>query len=44
MKRLSETDALFNALRQLAKAKSVSAIEKLIENAPGRELCRINAA
>ena len=39
----SETDSLFNALRQSAKAKPVSAIEKLIQDGPDRELCRINA-
>ena len=34
---------LFSALRQSAKPKPVSAIEKLIHDAPDRELCRINA-
>src|SRR4029453_3047384 len=43
MKLPDETDALFNALRQSAKPKPVSAIEKLIQDAPDRELCRINA-
>src|SRR6266536_3120637 len=43
MKRPSETDTLFNALRQSAKPKPVSAIEKLIQDGPDRELCRINA-
>jgi class 3 adenylate cyclase len=43
MKHPSETNTLFNSLRQSAKAKPVSAIEKLIEDAPDRELCRINA-
>src|SRR5438105_7757145 len=42
MKRLRETDTLF-ALRKSAKPKPVSAIEKLIQDAPDRELCRINA-
>ncbi|MDX6577186.1 MAG: hypothetical protein QOE96_3139, partial [Blastocatellia bacterium] len=37
------TDSLFSALRQSAKPKPVSAIEKLIHDAPDRELCRINA-
>ena len=36
------TDSLFGALRQSAKPKPVSAIEKLIHDAPDRELCRIN--
>ena len=43
MKLSSETDTLFNALRQSAKPKPVNAIEKLIQNGPDRELCRINA-
>ena len=43
MKLSSETDNLFNALRQSAKPKPVSAIEKLIQDAPDRDLCRINA-
>ena len=43
MKRLRETDTLFKALRQSAELKSVRAIEKLIQEAPDRELCRINA-
>ncbi len=38
-----ETENLFSALRQSAKAKPVRAIEKLIKDAPDRELCRINA-
>src|SRR5882757_7751326 len=37
------TDSLFSALRQSAKPKPVSAIEKLIQDAPDRELSRINA-
>lgn len=37
------TDSLFSALRQSAKPKPVSAIEKLIHDAPDRQLCRINA-
>jgi len=43
MKRPVETDALFNALRKSAKPKAVSAIENLIQDAPDRELSRINA-
>src|SRR5438046_2319317 len=42
MKRPRETDTLFT-LRQSAKTKPMSAIEKLIQDAPDRELCRINA-
>src|SRR4029077_19754378 len=43
MKRPRETDTLFKALRQSAELKSVRAIQKLIQEAPDRELCRINA-
>src|SRR5438034_519930 len=43
MKLPTETENLFSALRQSAKPKPVSAIEKLIKDAPDRELCRINA-
>src|SRR6266704_4442928 len=43
MKLPGETDSLFNALRKSANPKPVSAIEKLIQDAPDRELCRINA-
>src|SRR5438093_10291860 len=43
MKLPGETDTLFNALRQSAKPKPVSAIEKLIQDGPDRDLCRINA-
>src|SRR5438067_548480 len=43
MKLPGETDALFTALRKSAQPKPVSAIEKLINDAPDRELCRINA-
>src|SRR5947208_8366914 len=43
MKLLGETDTLFNSLRQSAKPELVSAIQKLIEDAPDRDLCRINA-
>jgi class 3 adenylate cyclase len=43
MKFSDKTDILFNALRQSAKAKPVTAIEKLVQNGPDRDLCRINA-
>src|SRR5207249_4368554 len=43
MKVSDETERLFSALRQSAKPKPVSAIEKLIRDGPDRELCRINA-
>jgi class 3 adenylate cyclase len=43
MKLSSETNALLNTLRQSAKPKPTSAIEKLIQDAPDSELCRINA-
>src|SRR6266566_3245905 len=43
MKLPIETDTLFSALRQSAKREPVSAIEKLIQDGPDRELCRINA-
>src|SRR5882672_12221142 len=43
MKRPGETDSLLSTLRQSAKAKPVSAIKKLIQNGPDRDLCRINA-
>ena len=43
MKLPAETNTLFNALRKSAKPKPVNAIEKLIQDAPDRELCRINA-
>src|SRR4029077_3250825 len=42
MKRPGETDSRFSTLRQSAKAKPVSAIEKLIRDGPDCELCRIN--
>src|SRR6266478_5362561 len=42
MKHPRETDTLFT-LRQSAKPKPMNAIEKLIQDAPDRELCRINA-
>src|SRR5216117_4067950 len=43
MKLSSETNTLLTVLRQSAKQKPVSAIEKLIQDASDRELCRINA-
>ena len=43
MKLPHETETLFNALRQSTKRKPVSAIEKLVQDAPDRLLCRINA-
>lgn len=43
MKSPGETDTLFKALRQSAKPKPVSAIERLIREGADRELCRINA-
>jgi class 3 adenylate cyclase len=43
MKHPHETDTLFNTLRQSAKPKPVTAIQKLIDDGPDRELCRINA-
>ena len=43
MKSSCETGALFAALRESAKPEPVSAIGRLIEKAPDRALCRINA-
>jgi len=43
MKISGETEHLINVLRQSAKPEPVSAIKKLIEDTPDRELCRINA-
>src|SRR6266498_2351220 len=43
MKVSGETERLFTVLRQSAKPEPVSAIEKLIQDGPDRELCRINA-
>src|SRR5947208_13514994 len=43
MKVSAETEGLFTVLRQSAKPEPVRAIEKLIEDSPDRELCRINA-
>src|SRR3954453_19977078 len=42
MKLSTETENLFAVLRQSAKPKPVSAIQKLIEDGPDRDLCRIN--
>jgi class 3 adenylate cyclase len=43
MKLPTDSENLFSALRQSAKAKPARAIEKLIHDSPDRELCRINA-
>src|SRR3954453_9782724 len=43
MRLSNQTNALLSALRQWAKPKPVSAIEKLIQDGPDSELCRINA-
>ena len=43
MKLAGKTDTLFNALRKSGKPEPVTAIEKLIQSGPDRELCRINA-
>ena len=40
---MSETDALFNVFRQSADADCVAAIERAVNDAPDRDLCRINA-
>lgn len=40
---MSEAEALFASLRQSADAQSVAAIERLVRDAPDRELCRVNA-
>jgi class 3 adenylate cyclase len=40
---VSESEALFNVLRQSADTDSVAAIERAVRDAPDRELCRINA-
>lgn len=40
---MSEADSLFATLRQSADAGSVAAIERLVREAPDRDLCRINA-
>src|SRR5437773_12078126 len=43
MKLSRETEVLLAALRESAKPKPGSAIERLIEKAPDRALCRVNA-
>jgi class 3 adenylate cyclase len=43
MKPSRETEALLAALRESAKPEPVNAIENLVEHAPDRALCRINA-
>jgi class 3 adenylate cyclase len=40
---MSEADSLFATLRQSADADAVAAIERLVREAPDRDLCRINA-
>ncbi len=39
---MSETEALFNVLRQSADADCIAAIERTVRDAPDRDLCRIN--
>ena len=39
---MSETQAMFALLRQSADPAAVDAIERLVQEAPDRELCRIN--
>jgi class 3 adenylate cyclase len=39
---MSESEALFGVLRQSADADCVAAIERAVQEAPDRELCRIN--
>jgi len=40
---VSDTEALFNVLRQSADGDCVAAVECAVRDAPDRELCRINA-
>src|ERR1700758_801254 len=40
---MSEARNLFSVLRQSADPETVDAIEKLVQDAPDRALCRINA-
>ena len=40
---MSESEALFGVLRQAADADCVAAIERAVQDASDRELCRINA-
>jgi class 3 adenylate cyclase len=42
-RRMSETEALFGVLRQSADADCAAAIEKLVREAPDRDLSRVNA-
>src|SRR5437867_7901057 len=39
---MNEAQTLFAALRQSADSEAVDAIERLVQEAPDRELCRIN--
>jgi len=39
---MSETNALFDVLRQSADARAVEAIEHLVQNGSDRDLCRVN--
>jgi hypothetical protein len=39
---MSENESLFAVLRQSADNEAVAAIERLIRDAPDRDLCRIN--
>ncbi len=39
---MSETEALFSVLRQSAQTDCAAAIEHLVQDAPDRDLCRIN--
>jgi class 3 adenylate cyclase len=43
MKLSSESEVLFASLRQAADARVVDALQRLVEDAPDAELCRINA-
>src|SRR5207248_6648554 len=40
---MNEAQTLFAALRQSADSEAVDAIERLVQEAPDRHLCRINA-
>jgi class 3 adenylate cyclase len=39
---MSDTEAMFNVLRQSADADAVAAIERLVQDGPDHALCRIN--
>jgi class 3 adenylate cyclase len=39
---MSDTEAMFNVLRQSADADAVAAIERLIQDGPDHALCRVN--